>query len=137
MTMEYFNMTWSLLIIAGAIIGSILPDGDHQHSPAGLVFPFWIFFKHRTWTHSIWILIIEAATTLYFYGSTLLFPFMLGITIGTFTHLLIDSFTKSGIKLFYGLSNRSYGIKLFRADNEGSNHLFTLLGLVMLYKNVL
>lgn len=68
------------------IIGSILPDIDHNHSTLGKVIPIIPkMLKHRGIMHSIWIPLI-----LLFINKPLCY--------GYFLHLAFDLITKNGIK---------------------------------------
>lgn len=82
-----------LLVIAG----SLFPDSDHRHAPAGKILPLWLIFKHRGFTHTIWGMMLFATPILLYrwdYG--------LSFIIGYCTHLLLDSMTPSGVRLFGG-----------------------------------
>jgi inner membrane protein len=82
-----------LLVIAG----SLFPDSDHKHAPAGRILPLWLVFKHRGFTHTIWGLVFFSACIACYrwnYG--------VSFAIGYLSHILLDSLTPSGIKLFGG-----------------------------------
>lgn len=89
--------------IACVLICSLLPDIDLPKSPISwLILPVsrWINKRwgHRTYTHTLWALIIVMAFA-YFTG--------LSVTIcgiAFFSHLLLDMMTKSGVMLFYPFS---------------------------------
>lgn len=82
-----------LLVIAG----SLFPDCDHRHAPAGKILPLWLVFKHRTFTHTIWGLVIFSVAI-----AAYRWDYGLSFALGYCTHLLLDSMTPSGIKLFGG-----------------------------------
>ncbi len=94
------------LAIAGAILGSQLPDLDTSTSSLGqILFPIsrWIEkrYAHRTVTHSILATIALALilVPIGFYSGFIL-PFS-AIPIGHFIACFSDCFTKQGVQLFY------------------------------------
>lgn len=89
----------SLLVIA---LASIFPDIDRSTAPLGRIFPFVeMAIGHRTWTHSIWAVLLLGAITVAFNS------FWLGLfTAFYFLHLLIDSRSLSGNNWFYPIERR-------------------------------
>jgi inner membrane protein len=73
------------MMFAGAF-GGLLPDIDHRKSILGRWGLWWLIFKHRGFTHSLiaWVLVTLLAYS--FLGNT----WGLGISIGYFSHLLLD-----------------------------------------------
>lgn len=93
---------FALQAIAGGVVGSLLPDIDLPNSMAGkIVYPVaWVInklFGHRTITHDpvLWIPI----------GLLLIWKFhyawVLGLVVGYWGHLLLDSFTAGGIPILW------------------------------------
>jgi inner membrane protein len=83
------------------------PDIDHHESLIGKIFsrPSRYILKefgHRTVTHSAYF---PASLALLFPALT---PFYLGIILSYSSHIFIDLFNKSGVKLFYPLSQKEY-----------------------------
>jgi membrane-bound metal-dependent hydrolase YbcI (DUF457 family) len=77
------------------IIGSLLPDADIKGSPASRILPLYIWLKHRGPTHRIWVAVpVCGALALYnpYWGG--------GLFVGWFSHLMLDSCTKSGLKIW-------------------------------------
>ena len=99
-----------VMIIPGAlgIIGATFPDID-----------FMIGLKHRGFTHSLLALVI-------FTSIAFCFNKQFGFTFGCcyLSHLILDSFTKMGVPLFYP-SKRYYGAKLIKTG--GPYDYFTWL----------
>lgn len=101
----------SVLLATGAI-ASLLPDIDISVSPAGRVFPWisrWLErrFAHRSCTHSLMASFALAIAT--YPIATLGYApwgFIHAINIGYFSGYFIDSFTKSGIEIFWPNSIR-------------------------------
>lgn len=89
-----------VLLIVGCGLGSLLPDADYPEAPMGRIIPLWIFFKHRTYTHSIFFMILVGVIGLIFHANLFL---ILGVMLGILTHLILDSTTPMGIKWFYPL----------------------------------
>ncbi|WP_096198993.1 metal-dependent hydrolase [Bacillus sp. FJAT-45350] len=93
-----------VLFSGGLIIGALLPDIDHMKSKIGRKLPsisklVYFFFGHRKFFHSIlfvallWGILRDMAP----------YSFVLGLVIGTISHLIGDMMTPRGIKLFYPL----------------------------------
>ena len=83
------------------LIGSLLPDCDQERSAAGKYFH--LPLGHRTWTHSIWALVLLLLPALYFSPMRWLF-------LGYVLHLLWDSVSAAGVCLFYPFQRyREYG----------------------------
>lgn len=92
-----------LLPICGIFyaFGLIIPDCDNEKSMAGRVFH--IPIEHRTWLHTLWVVLLLACSGLIFK------PFFC-IAFGYFTHLFCDSFSKCGVCWLYPISNyKRYG----------------------------
>ncbi len=82
------------------LIASIIPDIDSPNSKIGKRFKFLgLIFNHRGFFHSILALFLFSFL-IYFFDFNLALAFFLGYSL----HLLIDSFTKQGIYLFFPLS---------------------------------
>lgn len=78
--------TGDLTATIGVAIGSLLPDIDSPKSIVGRYIPILPrLIKHRTWTHSLWMVI----------ALFLLWP---PLGIGVLSHLLLDSVTKDGVR---------------------------------------
>lgn len=81
--------------------GLLIPDCDNPNSMAGkrLHLPF----DHRTWMHSIWLVLFMFIAGFAFY------PFWF-MSLGCFIHLFCDSFSRQGVCWFYPISNyKHYG----------------------------
>lgn len=74
------------------IMGSLFPDSDHRHAPAGKLLPLWLVFRHRGFTHTIWGVILFALP-IFTYSRACGISFV----IGYLSHLLLDSITPSGV----------------------------------------
>jgi membrane-bound metal-dependent hydrolase YbcI (DUF457 family) len=77
------------------LIGSLIPDSDIKGSPASKVLPLYLIFKHRGPTHRIWFM-IPACVLLGLYDV----HWGAGLFVGWFSHLMLDSCTKSGLRLW-------------------------------------
>ena len=99
----------SHLLMLGAIIGAILPDIDSAKSFLGKkAMPLSGFFErflgHRGVLHSL------LSCLALFFIAWLLSPGLgLGLGIGCVSHLLLDSFTVSGVQPFIPLKTRIRG----------------------------
>jgi inner membrane protein len=89
------------------LIASIIPDIDSGFSTVGKSKIFRVlqwFTNHRGFIHSFTICIIISVLLLIIYPIAV-FPFFLGYGV----HLLMDSFTVDGIRLFWPLQNSLNG----------------------------
>lgn len=91
------NMQWLLWIAYMVLffIGTLFPDIDNRKSMLGKI--FYLPVKHRTWTHTIWIVILLA-----FISSKVYWMFY--FTAGYFLHVFVDAGSYSGICWLYPLS---------------------------------
>ncbi len=100
---SYFDnkLIFYLMILAG----SVFPDLDSNKSTYGryLIFrPFQFFIKHRGILHSLFMAVFLSLIANYFLNS-------FGFFIGYISHLLLDSFTKQGVALFWPYSFKIAG----------------------------
>ena len=96
----FFNI--NLVFIIVFVIASLLADIDSPTSKIGKRFKFLNYlFTHRGFFHSLFALLIFTIL-LYFVN----FLFAIAFFSGYFLHLLLDSFTKQGIFLFYPFSTK-------------------------------
>lgn len=90
--------------VGGVLVGSLLPDIDHENSIAGSIIPAWLIFKHGKQTHTI-IALLLISTFAYFSE----IDFFYGLSIGYFTHLVADEITGNWLKyLLYPFYTRKY-----------------------------
>lgn len=97
---------WTLAMLVFAF-GSLFPDIDEERSTLGRYVPFISRnIPHRTFTHTVWLLI-----PLYGLAWYLENPFLLAFALGATCHIIEDSFSKQGICWFYPLIGKydSYG----------------------------
>ena len=94
------NIRWYFLFPA-VILGSILPDIDHEGSKINQILPltkyFAKFFRHRGFFHSIYpvlfFILLEFLTKMSGIG--------IALAIGYTTHLLSDGLTPMGVNLLH------------------------------------
>lgn len=89
-----------VLLVVGCGVGSLLPDTDHPEAPAGRILPLWIFFKHRTYTHSLFFVLSVGLIAVMFHANVWL---TVGLVLGILTHLILDSTTHMGVNWIYPL----------------------------------
>lgn len=95
-TFEFFS---------GVIIGSLLPDIDHENSIAGSIIPLWKIFKHGRQTHTIIALLLIVIAYI-----LLKKDWLFGLAIGYGSHLIADELSGNNLKyLFFPLKR---GFKL-------------------------
>lgn len=94
--------TWWVLQLA--MVGSLLPDMDHQHSIIGrMLHVSWAFGKHRTYTHSaLFVVLLYAGfhhmlAPAYNLTEIHIFAFMAGYV----SHIVLDMLTPHGVALLY------------------------------------
>lgn len=80
-------------------LGVLLPDIDSQGSILGKI--IYIPIRHRTWTHTIWVVFL-------FLGLSFLWPGFFWIAAGVVCHLIIDSVSNQGVCWFYPISKYRY-----------------------------
>ena len=108
-----------LFFAALFITGCLLPDIDSKESMLGRYIHLPI--EHRTWTHSIWGLIILAVASFYI-------PYIFWLFYGCFLHIFYDSLSRCGICWFYPFSQyktyptgakikKGHFIYLYRTNN--------------------
>lgn len=84
-----------VVFLAAYLFGCLLPDVDSPKSILGK--HFHIPVKHRTWTHTIWIVL------LLFFGSLKVIP-LFWISYGYLVHLLVDAFSRGGVCFLYPIT---------------------------------
>ncbi|WP_157945003.1 metal-dependent hydrolase [Apilactobacillus quenuiae] len=120
-TLGYINIEHQSLLISGAEIigiwiGAQLPDIDQKQTrinkKIGMAAKPMTWWGHRTWSHTIWILLLLFFVSYYlsnnaYLNGQFLFnnPFLLflyyGISFGTLLHIVEDSFSVEGVRWFY------------------------------------
>lgn len=75
------------------LFATLLPDADIKSSLIGKIIPLWLIWKHRTFTHTIWAMILFS---LPFFS----YDFKWGLLFcgGYFIHLIMDSGTPMSVK---------------------------------------
>lgn len=130
-----FNQPWYLFIPL-AMLGSLLPDVDHEKSKINRMIPVtrWVpmFFKHRGFFHSIFPAIIIYIGFHYANLDLVGIP----LAIGYIAHLLSDCLTRMGCNLLHPFS--TFRIQGF-IHTDGAMELMTLgavlfLDLLLVFK---
>lgn len=104
-------------LVAGLMIGSVLPDIDEPNSfigrrSFGLASLINRLFGHRGFTHSLTCWIILAIFSLLYSN-----PFTIGISLGYLFHLMGDLFSTSGLRLFIPFHRKR--VKMFITYQTG------------------
>ena len=98
-----FSQHW-FLFIPLVVLGSILPDVDHENSKINKMVPVtrWVpkFFTHRGFFHSIFPAVLIYLGFHYGNLDTVGIP----VAVGYLSHLLSDSLTKVGVNLLHPAS---------------------------------
>ena len=114
-----------LVFISVALIATFIPDVDSKFSKLGqrkIFRPLQFFVKHRGILHSFIFLILITSFFVLFLP-VVAFPLFLGYGI----HLLVDSFSKEGIKPFYPFRKPSSGKLKTGGRTETSIFVFFIL----------
>lgn len=115
------------------LLGSIIPDLDHQRSFIGRIFffishPLNKKFGHRNITHSmvLWFPLFVLGITNYRWA--------LWLSIGAITHLYLDCWNKTGIALFRPVSEKIFVMagKRHRVKVGSKNEMIIMVVLMML-----
>lgn len=117
-------------VMAGAFLGSVLPDIDHKNSFIGrrlkvISFALHHTVGHRGLTHSpLFIIALSTILSLFVlqlsgFTKLISFLFVLGLFFGMLSHLIMDSLTKGGIPLLYPFSKKHYSIGKFKTGGIG------------------
>ncbi|MFJ8531234.1 metal-dependent hydrolase [Bacillus sp. NPDC094106] len=116
-------------LLIGSFIGSLLPDIDHPNSKVGkkLKLLSWGInkvFGHRGLTHTLLftmllsILLFFCTTFFNGYLQVMYSQFVIGVTVGYLSHLLLDSMTKSGVPLLYPFTKKHFRIAKFKTNRD-------------------
>lgn len=117
----------AVLMLAGGVLGSMLPDIDHPGSAFGrrvpfLSIPLSAIFGHRGITHSL--IAVVGMSALVWYSLHHLdwhpgysVPFVVGIAVGYLSHLAGDWMTNSGVPLLWPSKRRFVApLRIFTGD---------------------
>ncbi|MBU9211643.1 metal-dependent hydrolase [Burkholderia multivorans] len=132
----------AVLMLAGGVLGSMLPDIDHPGSAFGRrVLPISMvladLFGHRGITHSL--LAVVGMSALAWYSLHHLdwhpgysVPFVVGIAVGYLSHLAGDWMTNYGVPLLWPMRRRFVApVRIFTGDALEYVLAFAMYGLVI------
>ena len=86
------------------LIGSVFPDCDHRQAPMGRLFPLWLCFNHRGFTHTLPAIALFSLPV----GIFISWKWAALFACGYLLHLLMDSSTPMGIKWLHGHKRKAY-----------------------------
>jgi len=133
------------LFLTGAALGSLIPDIDEPRSYIGMKLPYLsvplklLGIRHRTFTHSIWFMVIFLMVAFLFKSI-----FLYGVSLGILMHLIGDMLTKGGVPLLYPISDKHYRLlpkNLAFYTNSLTEHLLVAIlvlvniGIFYVYNN--
>lgn len=99
---ETYPLTISMMVLCFAL-GTVLPDIDSESSTLGrYITPISRAIPHRTFTHTIWAVLVIAGFSWYFES-----VYLLALALGYAVHIVEDSFSQMGIRWFYPVSVRN------------------------------
>lgn len=134
------NLISTVILTGGSFIGSLLPDIDHTNSFIGhkMKITSKVINKscgHRGLTHSPIVQLIIALVLLNL-GNSLIglvgliyISFILGLLVGSFSHVILDSMTKAGVPLLYPFNKKKYNIARF---TTGKHENFIRISIMVL-----
>lgn len=109
------TMTTMLEVGLGLYLGAQLPDIDHPKTKinrlAGPLGKLLAKSGHRTYTHTIWaVLLLTTLTGLIYWhhGPHFIWMTLVGLTAGYFAHLLEDNLSIQGVLWFYPFQKFRY-----------------------------
>lgn len=120
-TSQTVNLHGTIVLhFAMYLLGALLPDIDNEKSWVGRIVH--VPFRHRTWTHALYIPIVLIMLSQQF---TILLP----LALGYINHLLCDSISNAGICWFYpfpgyirydngAFVKRGHKLKLYRTGSD-------------------
>ncbi|UQS86203.1 metal-dependent hydrolase (plasmid) [Nicoliella spurrieriana] len=131
-----------MISVLGVWIGAQMPDIDVKNTRINRFFGVFGFIfamqKHRTWTHSIWAVLLMGGAANYlpvlqmmnanFAAINFQRVFYWAIFAGYLLHLLEDSFSKQGVRWLYPISVKGTYNKHRRAGSRRSKWYFYQTG---------
>ena len=123
------KLTVAGLIVAGAALGSLLPDIDHKNSTISKKHKIisWIMtrlFEHRGFTHAPLIQLLFIAF-LFWIGKDLggiigysYLGVVIGLGIGILSHTLLDWLTVGGIPLLYPFTKKKFHLMSLKTSKH-------------------
>ncbi|WP_170210829.1 metal-dependent hydrolase [Tepidiphilus succinatimandens] len=132
----------TVLMVAGGVLGSMLPDIDHPGSAFGrrvpfLSIPLSAVFGHRGITHSL-IAVIGMSALIWYalhhldWHPGYSVPFVVGIAVGYLSHLAGDWMTNYGVPLLWPMRRRFVApVRIFTGDALEYVLAFAMYGLVI------
>ncbi|MFA5061073.1 MAG: metal-dependent hydrolase [Candidatus Pacearchaeota archaeon] len=102
-----FEIPNKIIFLVFVILGALIVDIDIKNSKVGrhwFLRPFQFFTKHRGMVHSL-VFGILISLFIAWIGQWAGFGFFAGY----FSHLFLDSLTRSGVALFWPLSSKRFG----------------------------
>ncbi|WP_176461609.1 metal-dependent hydrolase [Anaeromicrobium sediminis] len=117
--------TMVLIYLIGLYIGTLLPDADHKHAPMGKFIPLWLFLKHRTLTHSIFMFLFPVFL-LRIFGNQIseTLYFSKGMFLGIACHIGMDLLNPTGCPLLYPLMKQKFNILRIKTGSKLDDAIF-------------
>jgi len=132
------------IVLAGSILGSLLPDIDHPNSRIGRKLPVVSrvvnkVFGHRGFTHTLLAQLLLVLSLFMLSGvvprgiTGYYLPFAFGLIVGYASHLLLDMLTVSGIPLLYPFITRPIRLARFKTGRDDLIVSLLMVGLTGSY----
>lgn len=124
-----------VVCVSAGMVGGLLPDIDHKNSFIGKKFRITSSIVsntcgHRGITHAPLITTILLAAALFFLKTPSIYWYaaIYGCFGGIYSHILLDSFTKGGVPLFYPFSKKKFSIGLLITGGKAEKIFRLVLG---------
>lgn len=123
----------STVVVAGLILGSVLPDIDETRSWLGRRVPLlsgiikWLF-GHRGLTHSGLILILMGVLL-----TNTDHTFLHGLSLGVIFHIAGDFFSRSGVPLLYPFTTKRARVPLYKTGDFIELLIFALSSAYLIF----
>ncbi len=122
-----------LFFVLVAAVGAILPDIDIG------VFWFLNYFYdiplsavHRLFTHTVFLPLVLLIIGFLFYKKRKVFLTFSMLSLGSFTHLILDAMVRGTIVPFYPFSKLAVGLNLVPYNDMGNTMILAAEGLLLL-----
>jgi inner membrane protein len=134
----------TVLMLAGGVLGSMLPDIDHPSSAFGrrvlpISMTLSVVFGHRGITHSLFAVVGMSALVWYSlhhldWHPGYSVPFVVGLAAGYLSHLAGDWMTNSGVPLLWPSKRRFVSpLRIFTGDFRERILAIVMYGWVIVY----
>lgn len=121
--MTYMPLTYMIVFLGGAFVGSLFPDIDHGNSYIGkktrvVSKAINKLAGHRKLFHSPLVYLFLYSTMLRMFTDKLVLISIKGLFLGILSHLVLDSFTVGGLPWFYPFSKKKFSVGMVKTSSK-------------------